>query len=133
MYFLPFSLENKLFGIHQTSFLPAEALEFSELKTPLVYTFFPSNIRCREARPFQQSHVSGPFGNCQELIARHSSSKRYQAKEIDTMGLLETNQCKTMTHNRRVGSKSHHAKETTGKRIGPNLTHNSKVCILGAL
>ena len=25
-------LENKLFGIHQTSFLPVEALEFSELK-----------------------------------------------------------------------------------------------------
>ena len=39
--YLSFSLENKLFGIHQTSFLPVEALEFSELKTPLVYTFFP--------------------------------------------------------------------------------------------
>ena len=33
--------ENKLFGIHQTSFLPVEALEFSERKTPLVYTFLP--------------------------------------------------------------------------------------------
>ena len=39
-----FSLTNKLFGIHQTSFLPVEALEFSELKTPLVYTFFPPNM-----------------------------------------------------------------------------------------
>ena len=37
--FLSFSLENKLFGIHQTSFSPVEALEFTELKTPLVYTF----------------------------------------------------------------------------------------------
>ena len=43
MYFPSFSLENKPFGIHQTSFLPVEALEFSELKTPLVYTFFPPN------------------------------------------------------------------------------------------
>ena len=41
MYFPAFSLETKLFGIHQTSFLPVEALEFSELKTPLVYAFFP--------------------------------------------------------------------------------------------
>ena len=41
MYFASFSLENKLFGIHQTSFLPVETLEFSELKTPSVYTFFP--------------------------------------------------------------------------------------------
>ena len=39
MYFPPFSLENKLLGIHQTSFLPIEAREFSELKTPLVYIF----------------------------------------------------------------------------------------------
>ena len=39
-----FPLENKLFGIHQASFLPVEALKFSELKTPLVYTFFPSDI-----------------------------------------------------------------------------------------
>ena len=39
--FPSFSLENKLFGIHQTSFFPVQALEFSELKTPLVYTFFP--------------------------------------------------------------------------------------------
>ena len=39
-----FSLENKLFGIHQTSCLPVEALEFSELKTPLVYTFLPPSI-----------------------------------------------------------------------------------------
>ena len=44
-YFPSFSLENKLFGRHQTSFLPFEALEFSELKTPLVYTFCPSNLR----------------------------------------------------------------------------------------
>ena len=43
MYFPAFSLETKLFGIHQTSFLPVEALEFSELKTPLVYAFFPPN------------------------------------------------------------------------------------------
>ena len=43
MYFPSVSLEHKLFGIHQTSFLLAEALEFSEPKTPLVYTFFPSN------------------------------------------------------------------------------------------
>ena len=43
-FFLP-SLENKLLGIHQTSFLPVEALEFSELKTPLVYTVF-SLRRC---------------------------------------------------------------------------------------
>ena len=35
--------ENKLFGIHQISFLPVEALDFSERKTPLVYTFFPPN------------------------------------------------------------------------------------------
>ena len=34
-----FSLENKLSGIHQTSFLTVEALELLELKTPLVYTF----------------------------------------------------------------------------------------------
>ena len=38
--FLLFSLANKLFGIHQTCFVPVEALEFSELKTPLVYTLF---------------------------------------------------------------------------------------------
>ena len=44
--FPAFSLENKLFGIHQTSFLPVEALEFSELKIPLVYTCFPP-INCR--------------------------------------------------------------------------------------
>ena len=31
MYFPAFSLENKLFGIHQASFLPVETLEFSEL------------------------------------------------------------------------------------------------------
>ena len=37
-----FSFENKLSREHQTSFLPVEALEFSELKIPLVYTFFPS-------------------------------------------------------------------------------------------
>ena len=36
MYFHSFSLESKRFGIHQTSILPVEALEFSELKTPLV-------------------------------------------------------------------------------------------------
>ena len=45
MYFSSFSLENKLFGKHQTSLLPVEALEFSELKTPLVYTFFPPTQR----------------------------------------------------------------------------------------
>ena len=39
MYFHSFSPENKLFGIHQSSFLLFEELEFSELKTPLVYTF----------------------------------------------------------------------------------------------
>ena len=43
-----FSLENKffaqVFGIHQTSFLPVEALELSELKAPLVYTFFPPKM-----------------------------------------------------------------------------------------
>ena len=50
MYFPPFSLENKLFGIHQTSFLPVEALEFSELKTPLVYTFFPPKVRTVSVR-----------------------------------------------------------------------------------
>ena len=37
--FPSFSLENKLFAIHQTSFWPVEAFEFSELKTPLVHTF----------------------------------------------------------------------------------------------
>ena len=44
MYFPSFSLENKLFAIHQTSFSPVEELEFSELKTPLVYTFSPPII-----------------------------------------------------------------------------------------
>ena len=44
MYFPPLSLENKLYGIHQTSFLPVAALELSELKTPLVY-IFPSEDR----------------------------------------------------------------------------------------
>ena len=33
MRFAPLSLENKLFGVHHL-FLPVEALEFSELKTP---------------------------------------------------------------------------------------------------
>ena len=37
-----------LFGIHQTSFLPVEALEFSELKTPLVYAFCPPIRRVLE-------------------------------------------------------------------------------------
>ena len=32
-------LKTSVFGFHQTSFLPVQALEFSELKTPLVYTF----------------------------------------------------------------------------------------------
>ena len=41
MYFPSFSLENKLFGIHKP-FLPVEAREFSELKTPSVHTFFSS-------------------------------------------------------------------------------------------
>ena len=41
MYFPSFSLENKLFGIYQNSVLPVEELEFAELKTPLVKTFFP--------------------------------------------------------------------------------------------
>ena len=45
MYFPCSSLENKLFGTHQTSFLPVEALEFSELKAPLVHTFFPPMLR----------------------------------------------------------------------------------------
>ena len=40
MYFPAFPLENKLYGIHQTSFLPVKELDFSELKTPLVYTLF---------------------------------------------------------------------------------------------
>ena len=31
-------------SVHQTSFWPAVALEFSELKTPLVYTCFPPII-----------------------------------------------------------------------------------------
>ena len=44
MYFPSFPLENKLFGIHPTCFLPVEALKFSELKTPLAYTFFPQNM-----------------------------------------------------------------------------------------
>ena len=44
-YFPSFSLENKVFGIHQTSFLPVVALEFSELKTPLVYTFFAPIVK----------------------------------------------------------------------------------------
>ena len=44
MFFPLFSLENQLFGIHQTSFSPVGEVEFSELKTPLVYTFFPPII-----------------------------------------------------------------------------------------
>ena len=40
MHFSFFPLKNKLFDIHQTPLLPVEALEFSDLKTPLVYTFF---------------------------------------------------------------------------------------------
>ena len=48
MHFSFFSFENKLFGIHQTPFLPVEALEFSELKTPLVYTFFPATTLRKE-------------------------------------------------------------------------------------
>ena len=59
LYFTPFSLENKLFGMHQTSFLPVEALEFSELTTPLVYTFFP---------PKQRHECNGSH---KELVARH--------------------------------------------------------------
>ena len=39
MLFSFFSLKTQLFGIYQTSFLPVDALEFSELKTSLVYTF----------------------------------------------------------------------------------------------
>ena len=44
LHFSFFSLENKLFGVHQTPFLPVEVLEFLELKTPLVYTFFPPRV-----------------------------------------------------------------------------------------
>ena len=40
----------QVFGIHQTSFLPVEALEFSELKTPLVYTFFSPKVTARIER-----------------------------------------------------------------------------------
>ena len=40
MHFPSFSLENKLFWHTPNPFLPVEALEFSELQTPLVYTFF---------------------------------------------------------------------------------------------
>ena len=38
---LLFPLKTSIWGIHQTSFWPVEALDFSELKTPLVYTFSP--------------------------------------------------------------------------------------------
>ena len=54
--FFFFSLESKLFGFHQTSFLPVEALEFSELKTPLGYTFFPSEV-------YKQHFSMLPFGS----------------------------------------------------------------------
>ena len=48
--FLPFfSLENKLLVYIKPPFLPVEELEPSELKTPLVYTFFPSD-RCLPAK-----------------------------------------------------------------------------------
>ena len=53
MYYPSFSLENKLLGIHQTSFLPVEALEFSVLQTPLVYTF-PSEFRVSQCRELSQ-------------------------------------------------------------------------------
>ena len=39
---LLFPLKTSFLVNTPTSFLPVEALEFSELKTPLVYTFFPS-------------------------------------------------------------------------------------------
>ena len=51
MYFPPFSLDNKLFGITPNLFFwPVETLEFSELKTPLVYTFsLPRLVACLAA------------------------------------------------------------------------------------
>ena len=59
---LVFSLENKLFGIHQEPFLPVEAIELSELKTPLVYTFFLRNVA-------QISLSKGYFGRFKGYIS----------------------------------------------------------------
>ena len=39
-----FPLKRSVLGYTQTSFLPVEALKFSELKTPLVYTFSPKKL-----------------------------------------------------------------------------------------
>ena len=50
-----FPHENKLFGIHQTFFWPVETLEFSELRTPLVYTF---SFRTRGKKKLQ---IHGKF------------------------------------------------------------------------
>ena len=41
MYFPSFPLKTSFLVYTKTSFLPVETLEFSERKTPLVYTFFP--------------------------------------------------------------------------------------------
>ena len=73
MYFPSFSLENKLFGIHQTSFLPVEALEFSELKTSLVYTFFPPK---QAQRCHQRTHT--------QLLDVVYSGRRHMASRIPT-------------------------------------------------
>ena len=76
MYFLSFSHENKLFGIHLTSFLSVGALEFSELKTPLVYTFFPPNIdfsRNAKATPTKPTRIcTAPFEQGKMTQIKHT-------------------------------------------------------------
>ena len=75
--FFSLELENKLLGKHQTSFLPAEALDSSELKTPLVYTFFPPFSRC------SLHHSSRHFWGIRAFSGLWQAGPDYHSGSID--------------------------------------------------
>ena len=63
--FLLFPLKTSFLVYTKPPFLPVDALEFSELKTPLVYTFFPPNggatpPRCSMYLEFRTVSVAPP-------------------------------------------------------------------------